>query len=57
MVGFSAAPCDAELYVLDTSISSPHGPAGWASVRKIIGSCQGERSVASVTAKYFEGKP
>ncbi len=58
MVGFSAAPCDAEQYVLDTVDFVSSRPGGMGAVRQIIEFLlKANGSWRSVTAKYFEGKP
>jgi len=58
MVGFSAAPCDAEQYVLDTVDFVSSRPGGMGAVREIIEFVlKANGSWRSVTSKYFEGKP
>jgi len=57
-VGFSAAPCDAEQYVLDTVDFVSSRPGGTGAVREIIEFLlKANGSWRSVTSKYFEGKP
>jgi 3-deoxy-D-manno-octulosonate 8-phosphate phosphatase (KDO 8-P phosphatase) len=57
-VGFSAAPCDAEQYVLDTVDFVSSRPGGMGAVREIIEFVlKANGSWRSVTSKYFEGKP
>ncbi len=57
VVGFSAAPCDAEQYVLDTVDFVSSRPGGMGAVREIIEFLlKANGTWRSVTAKYFEGK-
>ena len=56
--GFSAAPCDAEQYVLDTVDFVSSRPGGMGAVREIIEFLlKANGSWRPVTTKYFEGKP
>ena len=58
LAGFSAAPCDAEQYVLDTVDFVSSRPGGMGAVREIIEFLlKANGSWRPVTAKYFEGKP
>jgi len=55
--GFSAAPCDAEQYVLDTVDFISSRPGGMGAVREIIEFIlNASGSWESVTKKYFEEK-
>ncbi len=57
-VGFSAAPCDAEPYVLDTVDYVASRPGGMGAVREIIEYVlKANGSWRSVSAKYFERTP
>jgi len=54
-VGFSAAPCDAEPYVLDAADYVSSRPGGMGAVREIIEFVmKAKGSWRDVTAKYFE---